>query len=154
MFLCPAVFAQGDQSLALLPVEPQGSLETVRDWLYQNNDWAKSHPIFTGLPTGLLDYQYYREILGEHFFVGQQPPDEVVAGMINTSYGYQSGLTIGVYRLGAGRVIVNSLRVRENLSATTSHPVAERLLRNMLNYASGAATGQLSSVTQPGSDHE
>ena len=154
VFLCPSVFAQGDQSLALLPVEPQGRLEAVRDWLYQNNDWAKSHPIFAGLPTGLLDYQYYREILGEHFFVGQDVPDEVVAGMINTSYGYQAGLTMGVYRLGAGRVILNSLRVRENLSATSSHPVAEHLLRNMLNYAAGAASGQLSSVTQPGTDHE
>lgn len=33
---------------------------------------------------------------------------------------------------GAGRFIVNTLRIRENLG---TDPAAERLLRNMLNYA-------------------
>ena len=42
------------------------------------------------------------------------------------------GLTAAVYRLGKGRIILNTLRIRENLG---SHPVAERLLRNMLIYA-------------------
>lgn len=136
VFLCPAVFAKGDRSLALLPLPEQGSLVTGHDWLYQNNDWAMNHPIFNGLPTGLMDYQFYREILGEKFFRGQTPPAEVVAGMINTSIGYNSGLTVSVHRVGAGRIVLNSLLIRENLSAKASHPVAERLLRNMLNYAS------------------
>jgi hypothetical protein len=35
-------------------------------------------------------------------------------------------------RLGAGRFIVNTLRIRENLG---TDPAADRLLRNMLNYA-------------------
>jgi hypothetical protein len=39
---------------------------------------------------------------------------------------------VGVYNLGAGRCIVNTLRIREDLG---SDPVAERLLRNMLNCA-------------------
>jgi len=37
-----------------------------------------------------------------------------------------------VYHFGAGRFILNTLLIRENLS---SNPVAERLLRNMLNCA-------------------
>jgi len=37
-----------------------------------------------------------------------------------------------VYRLGAGRFVLNTLRIRENLGRD---PVAERLLRNMLRYA-------------------
>ncbi len=135
VFLCPSVFAQKGQPTALLPLANKGSLVAVHDWLYENNDWAKSHPIFKGLPTGLLDYQFYREILGDTFYSGQAPPDEVVAGMINTSIGYSSGLTVAVYRLGQGRLVLNSLRVRENLSVENSHPVAERLLRNMLNFA-------------------
>jgi hypothetical protein len=134
VFLCPDVFAKKDQPTALLPLANKGSLVTVQDWLYQNNDWAKSHPIFKGLPTGLLDYQFYREMLGEKFFSGQAPPDEIVAGMINTALGYRSGLTVAVYRRGQGRIVLNSLRVRENLSVEASHPVAERLLRNMLNF--------------------
>jgi len=35
-----------------------------------------------------------------------------------------------------GRFILNTLRIRENLG---SNPVAERLLRNMLNYAAREA---------------
>ena len=133
IFLCTAVFAKKDQPTALLPLADKGSLVSVSDWLYQNNDWAKNHPIFKGLPTGLLSYQFYREILGDKFFSGQTPPDEVVAGMINTSIGYNSGLTVAVYRRGQGRLVLNSLLVRENLAVEASHPVAERILRNMLN---------------------
>jgi hypothetical protein len=55
-----------------------------------------------------------------------------VAGGINASQGYSSGLYIAVYDLGAGRFILNCLRVREGLGA---NPAAERLLRNMLRYA-------------------
>ena len=134
LFLCPSVFAAGDQPTALLPLEKKGTLVKVEDWLYQNNDWAKNHPIFKGLPTGLLDYQFYREILGKKFFAGQAPPDEAIAGMINTSLGYNSGLTVAVYKLGEGRILLNSLLVRENLTGKAPHPVAERLLRNMLMF--------------------
>lgn len=133
VFLCPAVFAKGDQPTALLPLPDKGALVTVDDWLYQNNDWARNHPIFKGLPTGLLDYQFYREILGNKFFNGQTPPAEIVAGMINTSIGYSSGLTVAVHRRGQGRIVLNSLLIRENLSTEAPHPVAERLLRNLLN---------------------
>ena len=59
----------------------------------------------------------------------------MVAGAINTSIDYSAGLLISVHTLGAGRFILNTLRIRENLG---NHPAAERLLRNMLRYA---ATG-------------
>ena len=60
---------------------------------------------------------------------GQDVPAEAVAGSINTAIGYSSGLTVAVYKLGAGRFTLNTLRIRENLG---NDPVAERLLRNML----------------------
>jgi len=53
---------------------------------------------------------------------------------------YDSGLMLAVYRLGAGRFVVNTLRIRENLG---THPVAERLLRNLLRYAAADSTGPL-----------
>lgn len=40
---------------------------------------------------------------------------------------------VSVYDFGKGRFVLNTLRIRENLA---SHPAAERLLRNMLRYAS------------------
>ena len=43
-----------------------------------------------------------------------------------------SELMLSVYNLGAGRFILNSLRVRQELG---QDPTAERLLRNMLRYA-------------------
>jgi hypothetical protein len=59
-------------------------------------------------------------------------PAEIVAGAIHTACGYNSGLTLGVYKLGEGRFTLNTLRIRENLGGD---PVAERLLRNMLRHA-------------------
>lgn len=59
-------------------------------------------------------------------------PAEAVCGSIRTNSEYVSGLHVGVWNFGAGRFIVNTLRIRENLG---SNPAAERLLRNMLTYA-------------------
>ena len=79
-----------------------------------------------------MDHAFYREVLPNTVWAGQDVPAEVVAGAINTACGYSSGLTVAVYNLGAGRFTLNTLRIRENLG---SDPVAERLLRNMLRHA-------------------
>jgi len=55
-----------------------------------------------------------------------------VAGGINASIGYNSGLLVAVYRVGAGRFVLNTLQIREHLGR---HPAADRLLCNMLRYA-------------------
>ena len=80
-----------------------------------------------------MDHLFYREIVPDIGFTGQDVPAEVVAGAINTGQGsYASGLLLSVNDLGAGRFILNTLRIRDNLG---NDPVAERLLRNMLRYA-------------------
>ncbi len=79
-----------------------------------------------------MDYSYYRELIPDIVWSGHEPPAEAVAGAINASLGYSSGLLVAVYNLGAGRFFLNTLLVRECLS---HHPAAERLLRNMLRYA-------------------
>ena len=65
---------------------------------------------------------------------GCPPPGSsgAVAGAIKASQDYSSGLMLAVYESGAGRFILNTLLIRENLG---SNPAAERLLRNLLNYA-------------------
>ena len=130
----PEVFEKGDK---IRPVGCRWSTRAVgvdlADWLYHKDDWAKNHPIFDGLPAGcIMDHTFYREIIPTAVWIGQDVPAEVVAGAINTACGYGSGLTVAVYKLGAGRFTLNTLRIRENLG---SDPVAERLLRNMLRYA-------------------
>jgi len=101
---------------------------------YHRDDWARRHPIFNGLPTGLLDWATYRNIVPHEgkCLKDLGDPDEVVCGAIQTSYGYKSGPYVGVYGHGAGRIIMNSLNIRESLG---QDPVADRLLRNLLNYA-------------------
>ena len=80
----------------------QGSLATLNIGLYHKDDWAKDHPIFEGLPAGgILDHTFYREVISNRGWSGQDAPAEVVAGSINTCLGYGSALTIAVYNLGA-----------------------------------------------------
>jgi len=133
IFLSPEVFRKGDDQTGWLPLANKGSLAQMRSWLYLKDEWAKRHPIFDGLPSGrMMDYAFYREIIPDKVWSGQGPPSEAVAGAINAAQGYSSGLLVAVYELGAGRFILNTLRIRENLG---KHPAAERLLRNMLRFA-------------------
>ena len=133
IFLTPEIFAEADRPTAWLPLANKGTAAAIRGWLYLKDEWTKTHPIFEGLPAGgLMDYTYYRELIPDLVWQGQDPPAEAVTGAIKASQDYTSGLMVSVYDLGEGRFVLNTLRVRENLDR---HPVAERLLRNMLRYA-------------------
>ena len=134
IFLCPAVFAKDDQPTAFVPLAAKGSLVNLPSWLYHKDEWAKKHPIFAGLPAGdLMDYTFYRDIIPDAVWAGQDIPAEVVAGAINTSIDYSAGLLVSVQSLGAGRFVLNTLQIREHLG---QNPAADRLLMNMLRYAS------------------
>ncbi len=118
---------------APFPVASKPSLGEVPTWYFRADYWAKQHPIFEGLPRGgILDYRFYREILTARVCTGLQPPVEAVSGALDTSEGYHSDLQVSVHTLGEGRFIINTLNIRENLGQV---PAAERLLRNMLNFA-------------------
>jgi AcrR family transcriptional regulator len=90
-----------------------------------------------------MDYTYYRNVVIttppaygglDVAYASEEPPAEAVAGSIETSYfpSPTGGLLLAVYDLGAGRFILNLLRIRNNLG---TDPAAERLLRNLLRYA-------------------
>ncbi|MBU3665442.1 MAG: hypothetical protein FGM15_06140 [Chthoniobacterales bacterium] len=135
-----------------LPLARKGTV-TEADWVggyYRGARWAKRHPIFDGLPGGgMMDARFYANIISPLILaqdytvygggVLMNPatapldrPAEAVCGSIRTNSEYVSGLHVGVWNFGAGRFIVNTLRIRENLGPD---PAAERLLRNMLTYA-------------------
>lgn len=133
VFLTTDTYAKGNETTGWLPLKTKGSVSGIARWLYHSDEWAKQHPIFEGLEAGgLMDYGYYRELIPDVVFSGIEPPADPVAGGINASWGYQSGLLVAVYKLGAGEFILNSLRIREHLGKV---PQAERLLRNMLRFA-------------------
>jgi hypothetical protein len=137
VFLSLDVFNKEGNPLGWLPLANKGSMGIVSEYnfpqVYIRDEWAKRHPIFSGLPTGVMDYVFYREIIPDFRYWGQETPDEAVAGAVRTSMGYNCAeLMLSVYKLGAGKFILNSLRVRQALG---QDPTAEYLLRNMLNYA-------------------
>jgi len=135
IFLSPEVLKKGDEPLGWLPLANKGTVADLKIWggLYLKDEWAKRHPIFDGLPSGgLMDYTFYREIIPGTALSGQDTPAEAVAGAIKASQDYSSGLMVAVYESGAGRFILNTLLIRENLR---TNPVADRLLLNLIHYA-------------------
>ena len=137
VFLCPEVFRKGADAVGWLPLKRKGSLATIRSWVYLKDEWAKRHPIFDGLPAGgLVDLAFYREIIPDRVWADQESPAEAVAGGINAAQAYSSGLLVAVHKLGAGRFVLNTLRIRDHLGR---HPAADRLLINMLRYAADNA---------------
>jgi len=99
---------------------------------------ASIKSIIDGLPSGcLMDYTFYRELIPDGVFFPDVLPDEVIAGATNASFCYESSVLVGTYRFHAGRFLINSLLIRGNLG---KHPAADRLLRNMLRWASEGAT--------------
>ena len=133
MFLSPQVFRHENDPTRWLPLQNKGTLPALRSWLYHKDEWAKHHPVFAGLPSGgMMDYAFYREIIPDAAFAGQDPPEQAIAGANDVSFDYASGLTVAEYRLGAGRFLLNTLLIRERLGRD---PLADGLLRNMLHYA-------------------
>jgi hypothetical protein len=139
VFLSLDVLGKGDNPLGWLPLANKGTMGMTCEFnfpqCYPKDEWAKKHALFEGLPCGgLMDYTFYREMLPDNRYWGQDTPAESVSGAIRTSIAGQchSELMLSVYNLGAGRFILNALRVRQELG---QDPTAERLLRNMLRYA-------------------
>lgn len=132
IFLSPGVFALDGDPTHWVPLVKKGSLTVTNDWLYHKDEWAKPHPVFEGLPTGMMDYAFYREIIPAAVWSGQDAPEEAVCGANNASLDYSSGLMLSVHAFGDGRFVLSTLRIRENLGV---HPVADRLLLNLIQYA-------------------
>jgi len=119
------------------------TLRSIGSWLYLNDDWAKPHAFFRGLPLGelngtkavipgqhggLMSNIYYREVISTNVLQTPEPPTEAVAGLIHVTHGYDSGLTLGVWNRGenGGKIMLTTLKVREN----PENPVALKLLKN------------------------
>lgn len=133
IFLDPNVFAVGAQPASLKLLGKNGILATLQSGPYHKDDWVKRHPIFKGLPAGgLMDTPAYREVIGNQAWEMDPPPEECVAGSIYAFPSYDSGLTVLVDKLGSGRIILNTLSIRDNLARD---PTSDRILLNMLRYA-------------------
>lgn len=137
LLLAAHTLQRDDQPLGWLPLANKGHLFTARDWLYHKEVVLKRHPIFAGLPCGaLMDWEYYDQVFPAVHIDGLDACDDVAAVAISTGYpilgGYASGLIAGSYALGAGRVLLSTFRVLEQLGI---NPAADQLLLNMISVA-------------------
>ena len=154
IFLSPSTFRSGNNSTRWLPLVNKGIIESMDHvaGYYRADRWAKSHPIFEGMPSGgMMDYRYFRNVISqdalsqEYSIVAKDGysyderssalnyPAETVCGATRICNNYCSGIHIGVWDFGQGRFIVNTLHIGENLG---KDPAADRLFCNMLNFAS------------------
>jgi hypothetical protein len=143
VFLTPSVFAEGTNSTQWLPLKNKGVCRGSRNWIYHREDVAKQHPVFEGLPAGgMLNWYYYLQVTPDLLFEGLDTPEDAVAAAFapgdNHGNGYNSGLLTGMYRLGAGRFFVNTLRILKNVD---TNPSADRLLLNMIRTAAELGKG-------------
>ncbi|WP_158748772.1 glycoside hydrolase family 2 protein [Acidobacterium sp. S8] len=137
IFLSPLVFARDEKTSAWLPLANKGRVYRFHDWLYHKECVAKPHQVFEGLEAnGILDWYYFGPVLPSYLFDGQDTPHDVIAAAFAAGYstpgGYASGILLGAYLFGAGQFVVNSFPVLEHID---KHPVADRLLLNLIRYA-------------------
>ncbi len=121
-----------------LPLAKKGRRYEFVDWLYHQECVTKPHPVFEGLSSkGIMDPDYYGQVIPHYILDGQEAPEKVIAAAPAVGYscrdGFASGefVLIGSYPFGVGRFILNTLRILENVGI---HPVADRLLLNMIDY--------------------
>jgi hypothetical protein len=137
VFLSPAVFARDGNPVGWLPLAKKG-VWTDTDFCggyFRGDTVCAKHPLFEGLPGGgVMDYTFYRNIItqGGWGISDAAIPDDLMVAGIRAQFGYKSTLQTVEYDFGPGRFIFNTLRIRDMLGVD---PAAERLLRNMLNYA-------------------
>ena len=132
IFLTPEIFARDGKGNLWVPLAKKGSVVGLNGWLYHKDEWARAHPIFEGLPAGMMDYLFYREVIPDLVWSGLEGPLEAVVGANNVSCDYSSGLMLSVHPFGAGRFMLTTLRLREHLG---QNPAADQILLNLLRYA-------------------
>jgi hypothetical protein len=148
VFLSPQAFKREKDGAARLPLAKKGRVYAFSDMLYHKECVAKPHRVFEGLQgKGVLDMYYYGPMWPHYLFDGQDTPAEVIAAAFATGYstpgGYASGVLLGSYKFGEGQFIVNSFPILEHVD---KHPVADRLLLNLIQHGFYSVTAPLATL--------
>ena len=74
-----------------------------------------------------MDWDYYGPLISSRFFEGQDTPEDVAAAAFAVCHssrpdGYAAGTMLGVYRFGAGRIVLNTFNMLDNVD---KHPAAD-----------------------------
>ncbi|HBP37466.1 MAG TPA: hypothetical protein DD640_01765, partial [Clostridiales bacterium] len=120
---------------SFLPFAVKGRRRYVRNWLYHVDNLFKRHPLFDGIgEKGIVDLELFADVYPEYFLCELKTPDSTICACAGLGMTYrldtpELGLTLCEYRLGAGRLVLNSFRIAECLG---EHPVADQLFYNIL----------------------
>ena len=138
-----------------MPLEKKGSITKFYDWLYHSECVAKAHPIFHGLQANaMLNWYYYGPMIPQYRFHDQQSPEEIVAAAFATGYtvpgSYASGTLLTSFRFNAGRFWVTAFPILAELG---KHPVADRMLLNMIQYAASTMPQNLQALPSDFDQH-
>jgi len=135
VFLSPEAFRLGDDPTHWIPLERKGCIAHHPDWLYHKESVAKRHAVFEGLQSGgIMDWEHYDQVISQELYEPEVAPDEVIAAAFAPGHwpsGYFSGLHVCSYTRGAGRCVVNTLNILQELDR---NPAADRLLVNLVRY--------------------
>ena len=108
---------------------------TYHNWLYHMDTIHIDHPIFWNTSkAGLLDMEQWDDICPEKLFLNMKQPDLVLAAGIGLRLFIEdqcaASQAMCVYNRGQGRVVINGLRIEENIG---KHPFADQILLNIVN---------------------
>lgn len=143
----------GVESCYYLPVENKPICCPLdgsnNDWLYHKEFLLKrNHPYFEGLPTGMMDFDYYTYIpKGQtyDYIDCEILPDEIQAIAVSTGMPWglsqrseiqQDGINLATYNVGKGAITISAFGIDETV---TKNPAADRMLINILNEESRRA---------------
>ncbi|MFC3801132.1 glycoside hydrolase family 2 protein [Cohnella sp. GCM10012308] len=138
LFADPMLFIDNESAIQWLPLTNKGTCKSIKESIYHKECVANRHVVFDGLQgPGILDMDYYGQVISHEIFLGQDTPYETICAGFNTGHyriprGYESSLLIAHYQTEEGRFFLNALNV---LAHIDRHPAADRLLLNLIRYS-------------------
>jgi hypothetical protein len=135
VFLTPDFFRATDLQ-GWLPAGELATIGTLRAADDSIDAWSTNHQIFQGLSgPGLLDDRIFADLLPLLGFVDLDAGGQIVSAAHVIRFHpdqYRSGVLLSVHKHGAGKIVLNALRIVENLGI---NPAADHLLMNILRCA-------------------
>ena len=134
--LAETVLSEKEKSMDLLPFEPRGKYTRHTNFLYHFDVVTKRHAVFEGLDAGgIMTIGHYGSLFPEHLLTDIKPPDNTLCAAFGVGQqlpgGTIAGVVMGEYRIGKGKVVLNTLNILENMFR---NPVAERVLFNIVKH--------------------
>jgi hypothetical protein len=134
VFLNSELFAKEENKAYLKNIAGNGAnCTSTIDWLYHFDSVHIRHPIFDGInDEGIIELDAFFELYPRLILTGADKADKCVCASIRADGGCcASSLTIGEYKIGNGKAVLNGFRIEEALG---KNPYADRMLLNFISH--------------------